>query len=322
MSDEGGTAAGEREGDRPRAVVVGPGRIGLTLAEALQSAAVHDAVQVTGRSREAPAFLAGRPGISYLPADDWRPPSGSGFLEVFFAVPDAALEPAAREWARRLEGAGAAPARAFHTSGAHPPEALAPLGELGAAVGVLHPLRSVPEPRPGALSGAWFGVAGREGGRRRARELAASLGGRTLEIRAGASGRYHAAAVLASNLLAGCLLLARREMVAASDDSPRSVRAALDDLARSALEAVEGEEGGEGITGPLARGDLETVGRHLAALDSTAREAYAALTRVLAREGPSLEPDVRARLEELTARVDARADAGASDATNVEEGGD
>lgn len=318
MSDEEGAAAGDREGDPPRAVLVGPGRIGLTLAEALQAAAAHDAVQVTGRGREAPAFLAGRPGISYLSADDWRPPSGAGPLEVFFAVPDEALEPAAREWARRLDRAGAAPARAFHTSGSHPPDALAPLRELGASVGVLHPLRAVPEPRPGALSGAWFGIAGREGGRRRARELAASLGGRTLEIRAGASARYHAAAVLASNLLAGCLLLARREMAAASDASPREVRAALDDLARSALEAVEGEERGGGITGPLARGDLETVGRHLASLDSTARDAYAALTRALAREGPSPETDVRARLEELTGR----ADAGASDATNVEEGGD
>lgn len=320
----GEEAAGEVDPAPPRAVVVGPGRIGLTLAEGLQEAATHHAVQVTGRGSEAPAFLADHPGISYLSVDAWRAPDGPGSLELFFAVPDGALEDVTEAWSRRLSAAGTRPARAFHTSGARPPEILGPLEERGAAVAVLHPLRAVPTPRPGGLVGAWFGIAGHGAGLRRAREVVAALGGRALRIRAGSSARYHAAAVLASNLLAGCLFLAQRELVSASDASPAEARAALEDLARSSLEAVRGEEGAEGITGPLARGDLETVAHHLSALDSSVGDVYAGLTRTLARQVLSLEPDVLARLEELTHRAGTGRGgrAGGSDATDAEEGGD
>lgn len=288
--------------DPTRAVVVGPGRIGLTLAQGLHEAGLHRSVQVVGRDAEPHAFLSSHSGISYQASAGWRPAAVPGPLELFLAVPDGSLAGVASDWAKRLRRHQAPPAYAFHTSGAHPSRVLAPLAGIGARVGVLHPLRAVPVPEAGGLSGAWFGVEGSEEAGARARTLAAALGGHALRVRKGASARYHAAAVMASNLLVGCLALARRELLEATDAPEEEIADALRGLAASAIRAA-GRDGDEpGLTGPLARGDLETIGRHLRALDSEAGEAYSALTRALALRVLGLEGDGLAAVERLLER--------------------
>ena len=288
--------------DPTRAVVVGPGRVGLTLAQGLHGAGLYRSLQVVGREEEPPAFLSTHSGISYQASAGWRPVAIPGPLELFLAVPDRCLAEVAGHWADRLRRREASPAYAFHTSGAHPSRVLAPLAGAGARVGVLHPLRAVSAPETGGLSGAWFGVEGSEEAAARARTLAAALGGHALRVRVGASARYHAAAVMASNLLVGCLALARRELREATDATDEELTEALRELSASAIRAAG--RGGEapGLTGPLARGDLETIGRHLQALDSEAGEAYSALTRALARRVLGLEGDGLAAVERLLDR--------------------
>lgn len=299
--------------------IVGPGRIGLSLAAALQDSAEFDGVWVAGRRPGRPEFLEGRDEIGYAAADRWlrEPPDRpSGDLVLIFCVPDDAIREVAGEWGRGLAGAGLLPSgprgeasaagptvrAALHTSGSRPASDLEPLGEetggAGPAVGCLHPLCAVARPDPGAFRGVTFGIEGDDAAADLAAEIAAAVGGRSLRVAPGRKARYHAGAVLASNLLVTCLS-AGVEQVRQATGGAASV-SDLMPLAHSALQQVDRHGPAAGLTGPVVRGDAGTVRAHLEALDPSARALYASLTEELLRQA-EVEPDVRRAVEELLA---------------------
>lgn len=305
---DGETEAGPDARPADRIAVIGPGRVGQSLAAALSDAG--RAVTVFGRRTERPQLLEAYPEVRYradVPGADGDPdgvsPAGLGaFTTVVFCVPDDALEGAATAWARALspdrrgtapgEAAPGAPARphdpagtpagagvALHTSGVHGADALAPLRDAGRAVAAWHPLTALSGPRADAFRGVTFTVEGDAPAVRRARRLAGSLGGRSKGLEPSAHARYHAAAVFASNHLVACLSVAARELAAATGGE-----ASLDDLlplARAAVDNLSGEDLADGVTGPLARGDAGTVRRHLRALPPESAELYRRLAREL-----------------------------------------
>jgi len=82
---------------------------------------------------------------------------------------------------------------------------------------------------------------------------------------------YHAAAAIASNFLIALEASAVELLEAAGVADPEEARELLAPLVlRSA--ANWAERGPDALTGPIARGDEETVERHLAAIDGVAPE--------------------------------------------------
>lgn len=159
-----------------------------------------------------------------------------------------------------------------HLSGSHTLEVLAP-HERRASI---HPLVSLPDAESGArlLRGAWFAIAGDA----IASSVVADLGGRALEVDDADRAGYHAAAVVASNHLVA--LLGQVERLAASAGVPL---AAYLDLVRGTVDSVERLGVEDALTGPVARGDWDTVASHLAAIDPSERGAYLALAEAAAR---------------------------------------
>ena len=98
---------------------------------------------------------------------------------------------------------------------------------------------------------------------------------------------YHAAAAIASNFLVALESSAEELLTAAGIDHGRELLAPL--VLRTA--ANWAERGPEALTGPIARGDEETVARHLdaiAATDPALEPLYRALadrTREIAAAG-------------------------------------
>ena len=204
----------------------------------------------------------------------------------------------------RLE-AGLLPRTALHTSGALPPDALAPLAERGASVGVLHPLIAVSGTERG-LAGAAFGLRGSGSAGELAREVVERLGGEVIQIPDddGAQVRYHAAAALVAG---GAVALVERALglLDAADPTLPSTRRALARLLESVAWNLERDEPAVALTGPLVRGEAALVGRHLAALEAADPQA-AALYRLLSRLllercAPRLDDSTR---RELRRRID------------------
>jgi predicted short-subunit dehydrogenase-like oxidoreductase (DUF2520 family) len=243
--------------------VIGPGRAGRSIARAASSAGLQ--VTLLGRD-ETPAFP--------------KPATAA----VLLCVPDAGITAACERIAPALDARTAV----GHVSGATSLEALAAAAARGCPAFSLHPLQTIPAPDT-ALSGAPCAIAGSDPrGLAVARGLAAALEMKPFEVPEAGRAAYHAAASMASNFLITLEESAAKLLAAAGVESPREVLAPL--VLRSA--ANWADAGVHALTGPIARGDRETVGLHLSALAERAPElaplyeALAERTRALAeREG-------------------------------------
>jgi predicted short-subunit dehydrogenase-like oxidoreductase (DUF2520 family) len=241
------------EGCSAACAIVGAGRVGTVLAAALRAAGLD----VHGPLRRDEPITADGP--------------------VILCVPDGQIATAARAVAgTRLVG---------HTSGA---TTLEPLLAAGHEAFSVHPLMTVPHGAgPEQLSGAPAAVAGStERALRTARALAEAAGLRAIEIADADRAAYHAAASIASNLLVTLEDGAERLLATAGAD-----REVLVPLVRAAVESWAVLGGARALTGPIARGDRETVARQRAAVQERTPDllelfdALATATERLAHRG-------------------------------------
>ena len=281
---------------------MGPGRAGVALGLLLSEAGGARDVVFAGRAAAAPPGFPSGPRLRHLGPVRHLPPDLDALI---VAVPDAMIAAVAAELAAHLPH----PPTTLHLSGARGSDALAPLAALGAAVGSLHPLIPIPDAETGRvrLRGAWFGVEGEGAAARLAAAIVAFAGGRALAVAAGAKPLYHAGAVLASNLLVAQLAAAERWWREAGIE-PSAARAVLAGLAAAAVADVQRTGPVAALTGPVARGDAETVALHLARLSPADRRLYSLLAAEalgLAREAGLADPAADALAELLPTRAPA-----------------
>ena len=217
-----------------------------------------------------------------------------GASVVILAVQDAALAAAAAEVTAVPLAAGTV---VLQLSGSAGDEQLAVLRHAGYAAGTFHPLLPLADPgrAPAAFRGAWVGVGGDRPAVDVATRLAAALGARTLALPAGADDRavYHAAAVIASNFPVALAALAER-LFASVGVEPHGARGAAAHLMRAAVENLRDCAPADVLTGPIVRGDVDTVAAHLAALarDPGALDVYLSLSALVERvAGDRLPPE-------------------------------
>lgn len=268
--------------------IIGAGRAGLSLGLALARA--HYVVRLHARrSKPVPPPLTLSTG--HLPA--WLAEADVIILAVpDDAVPSVASELSASRWVTE-------PQVVLHLSGALDREALSPLEPSGAALGSLHPLQTLSDPAtaPERLRGAVATVEGDPRAVEAAAALARGAGMEPVHISAEDKPRYHAAAVVASNFVVALAGVAQRLFMDAGvpDDAARKALAAL---MAGALENVRVAGPGAALTGPVARGDVETIRRHLEVLRGADAELYRTLSRA-ALDLAQLDPERRRAIQTL-----------------------
>jgi predicted short-subunit dehydrogenase-like oxidoreductase (DUF2520 family) len=188
-------------------------------------------------------------------------PTASGV--VFLAVPDQAVEEVAAKLARRK------PSRRLsfvHVSGALGLDALRALSDH--PVGSFHPLQTFPAPRdPGAFREITVAVdASTPTLMRRLRRLARAIGATPKRVGDADRVLYHAAAVYASNFV-DVVVAEGVRLLGEIGWTEREATRALLPLVEGALAGLRERGPAQALTGPIRRGDAETVKRHLAALD-------------------------------------------------------
>jgi predicted short-subunit dehydrogenase-like oxidoreductase (DUF2520 family) len=215
---------------------------------------------------------------------------------VFLTLPDGAVA----QFAAEVAALGGLPATAVfvHCSGALGLGALDSLSPTQ-KVGSFHPLQSFPEPRdPDAFRGSLVAIdASSDSLRRRLERLARDLGARPRAVADAQRVVYHAAAVFASNYLVA-LAGEAVDLLESIGWTEREAVAGLVPLMRGALAEVARRGPAEALTGPIRRGDVETVVRHLVAL--------AGLDARAARNGPR-KTDVYRMLGRTALEIAARA---------------
>jgi predicted short-subunit dehydrogenase-like oxidoreductase (DUF2520 family) len=228
------------------------------------------------------------------------PPPGTS--AVVLAVPDHVVAEVAYELS--LMGAAPPGCAVFHLAGALSTDVLAPLHPPGYALGSIHPLVAVADPWLAAdrLMGAAFALAGEPAAIALARRLVDALGGLPLVISPALRPLYHAAAVMASNYLVALTATSIRLLSSTGVDESDATRALLP-LLRGTLSNIEQLGLPAALTGPIPRGDIDTIRLHLARLSDADRVLYCGLGLELLRlaRAAGLDPSRADEIESLLA---------------------
>jgi predicted short-subunit dehydrogenase-like oxidoreductase (DUF2520 family) len=254
--------------------VVGAGRVGAVLAAALRAVG-HDVVAVAGESDASRARIAVLlPGVPTL-----KPSAVARACEVLFlTVPDDMVS----NVASMLSASGAIRPGQYvvHTSGRHGLAVLVETAEVGALPMAIHPAMTFTGTSLdfARLVGCAFGVTAGPDERGFAEQLVGDLGGRPMWIPEGRRSLYHAGLAHGANHLV-TLVSEAMEILAASgvDDPAATLRPLLTAALENSLDL-----GDAALTGPIVRGDANTVRDHLADLADNAPQAlpsYIALAR-------------------------------------------
>ena len=261
--------------------IVGAGRVGAGLALALTRVG-REVRLISRRPVRVPAPLSLKVAPDG-PDAEWV----SGLEVLFLAVPDDRIHPVAQQlWGTKSIGPGQT---VLHCSGVLGQEALSALVPTRAALGSLHPLQTIsdPEVAPERFKGAWAAVEGSPAAMEAAEDIARSLGMKPFRITAKQKILYHAGAVFASNYLVVVEAIAQR-LLRHAGLSDEEAWAALSPLVRGTITNLLAADPRSALTGPVVRGDTDTILRHLGALTIDDARLYQMLGRAaleLARKG-------------------------------------
>jgi len=251
--------------------LIGAGAVGPVIFRALLTAGWTPGT-IASRRREAAEIAADFAGGGI--ASEANADATANADLVVIAVPDRAIEATAAEIATAIRPG----ALVIHLSGAHSSAALAPLAAAGVETGSIHPLQSFAE-RESAFHRLGDSFLFHEGSAPdRIAAVASDLGGRPVRIEAEGKILYHAGAAAACNLAVAMVDLGVRLMGHAGIEKDDAL-AALLPLIEGTVANLEKVGLPAALTGPVARGDVETVAHHLREMTARAPDlspAYAA----------------------------------------------
>jgi predicted short-subunit dehydrogenase-like oxidoreductase (DUF2520 family) len=281
---------------RPRITIVGAGNLGTALATCLHGAGyVIDQVvfRNSGGSRRQAAALAKRVGARAVEVA--RATIDSDV--VWLCVPDDAIATVARSLAQNADWKGRV---ALHSSGALASDEMVALCRRGALAASVHPMMTfVAGSRQAgselSLAGVPFAIAGDAKAVRASRAIVKELGGKAYTIRRQDKVAYHAWGTFASPLLTA-LLATTEHVAAAAGVNRREAKRRMLPILQQTLANYAARGAAGGFSGPIVRGDVETIRRHLRVLRKVpeAEQVYAALAKAAVRYLPGKrKPQVR-----------------------------
>jgi predicted short-subunit dehydrogenase-like oxidoreductase (DUF2520 family) len=186
---------------------------------------------------------------------------------------------------------------AFHSSGALLSHELGPLRKARVAVASVHPLMTFVAGAHPSLKGVPFALEGDRAASQVARQVVRALGGEPFSLSPSFKAAYHAWATMTSPLFLGFLVTLEEAARAAGLKPHKASRMSLP-IIRQTLANYARLGPAHSFSGPLSRGDAETVAKHLASLQKHPglRNVYVALARQALRRLPVRNPNELNRL--------------------------
>jgi predicted short-subunit dehydrogenase-like oxidoreductase (DUF2520 family) len=269
---------------RPAITLVGSGNLAQALGPALRDAGYRiEAVAFRGaaQSRKRAAALARKLGARAVGLKE----AAAGADTIWLCHTDDALPGTARTLARHAGWKGKI---VFHSSGALTSDVLLPLRRAGAYEASLHPMMTFVSGTRPRFEKIAFAVEGAPQAIAVARRIVARLGGEIFEIKKRSKVLYHALGSFSSPLLVATLVTAER-VGRSAGLSREQTRKVMAPIVRQTLANYLAQGATAAFSGPIKRGDLETVRRHLRELKRVpgASEAYRALVRSALRDLPA-----------------------------------
>lgn len=242
----------------PEITIIGVGGLGSSLAKALSAAGIP-VKSLYNRTADKARKLAVDLNINVsgsFPSDDHE----LGDL-IFITVADGAIQDVANRLADTTDDLSKK--TIVHCSGNESAIILADLKSKGGSIASFHPLQTfTTQSEPSDFEDIYFSLQGDKSAFPQLKQLAKQIGANTLEVTENQKSHLHVAAVLASNYL-NTLLEAAVETASAGDLAPEKAKKALMPLVKRTLRNIEAQSFEEALSGPIKRGDIQTIGNHL-----------------------------------------------------------
>lgn len=271
--------------------IIGAGKVGGALCKSLQNAGVNVVGLTAGTETNTQAAAAKFQVKGFASNEELAANSDVLFLTVPDRLVGAVASELAQVFTNRSDAQPLQGKTFFHCSGSLGLEELKPLTELGAEIGSLHPLQSFASAEV-SFQGIYMAVDGMPKAQEAGQAIAELLGAQVFVVPAAERKAYHAAACFASNYVVAAMAVAQ-ELMSKWTPTPEAGLAALlalfDGTARNLHQSKLAREA---LTGPIARGDINTVKAHLAVLPPKIAEVYKALgkeTICLARANGTID---------------------------------
>jgi len=273
--------------------LIGAGNLAQALGPALKAAGYRIEV-VAGRNRaesqRRARLLARRLGAKWCSVEQVKPTSDV----LWLLHTDDALATTAQTLARAGDWRGKV---ALHSSGALSSDVLQPLKKAGAHTASLHPMMTFVAGTSLEMSKVPFAVEGDREAIAAAKQIVRRLHAEIFPIRKSAKVLYHALGSFSSPMIVATLVTAERVGRAAGLSLPQT-RKVMAAILQQTLKNYMERGPAAAFSGPIKRGDLETVRRHLRALKRVpeAGEIYRALVRSALRDLTSVRKKELLRL--------------------------
>ena len=287
---------------KPNIAIVGAGNLAQALAPALRRAGYRISEVVsrgTSDSRRRARTLARR-----IPAKatDYERAHLDAEI-IWLCVTDDAIAETAKLLAERKSWRGKT---VVHSSGALSSEELVALKSRGATIGSIHPMMTFVRNAGTGMKSVAFALEGDAKAVRLGRKIAQDLGGIPFRISKDSKVLYHAMGSFSSPMVV--IVLALGEQIARAAGIPRQkIPAAMRPILLKTIDNYLQHGSAGAFSGPINRGDVATVSKHLAELQKipVARAAYLALARAAAEMLPVRNRDGLAQLLSETLRASA-----------------
>lgn len=280
--------------------MIGAGRVGTAVAELLRRRG-HEVVGVASRTASSAFRAAHLLGAKVFDLRSGLPESDVTLL----GMPAGDLESVASQLATKLEK----PTVVCHFAGSVGIEPLRATLTAGAGVCAMHPVQACPDVAMAIrrLPGSAWGVTCSEGLETWADEVVTEeLDGMPVRVLEQDRALWHAAAVVTSNGIGA--LMSIGESLLSSLEVPSPDRILVPLAAGTVQNAAERPGAAATLTGPVVRGEVETIERHIAALETRAPslvEAYVLVARAIllaARRAGRLDCDTEQTIRPLLER--------------------
>jgi predicted short-subunit dehydrogenase-like oxidoreductase (DUF2520 family) len=256
--------------------LIGSGNLAQALGPALRSAG-YRITTVAGRNNAASmkraSALARKLGTTAIRFEEAEPEADI----IWLCHTDDALADTARKLARKP---GLKNKIVLHSSGALSSDVLAPVRRAGAHTASLHPMMTFVSGTTPKMQDVPFAVEGDREAVKVAKEIASQLGAKVFTIKKSNKVLYHALGSFSSPMIVAALVTAERVGRGAGLNREQT-RTIIGPILEQTLTNYRKHGPAAAFSGPIKRGDLETVRRHLQQLARVpqAREVYRALVR-------------------------------------------
>jgi predicted short-subunit dehydrogenase-like oxidoreductase (DUF2520 family) len=249
----------------PKVSIIGAGKVGSTLAEALSKKG-YPIVSVISRRGQSALTLA--KSVKCKRASTQLADLAPDTDLIIISTSDGKLPQIAKQLAS-LKKFKFEKMFIVHTSGVHSARVLDPLKKLGALVASVHPIQTFPDKQSptqlqSKLRGIFYGIDVTQEALGKAERLVTDLGGKPITIPPEMKPLYHLACVFASGYM--IVFLNTISELARSLELKASWTEVFGPLMTTAMENTVKYSAAEALTGPIMRGDTTTIEQHLEAL--------------------------------------------------------